>query len=64
MTGTTLSDNDKKKGPKSHTIGDLGYNTNVYAEKNDQMVKVGEYLEKSGFIPKELVQNEVSWFYR
>lgn len=52
------------KSTKSHTIGDLGYNTNVYAEKNDQMVKVGEYLDKTGFIPKELVQNEVSWFYR
>ncbi|KAI8080913.1 Glutamate/Leucine/Phenylalanine/Valine dehydrogenase-domain-containing protein [Thamnidium elegans] len=58
-----MSSADQMKGTKSHTIGDLGYNTNVYAEKNDQMVKVGEYLDKSGFIPKDLVQNEVSWFY-
>lgn len=27
------------------------------------MVQVGEYLDNSGFLPKELVQNEVSWFY-
>lgn len=63
MTGTSLPLADQMKGTKSHTIGDLGYNTNVYAEKSDQMIKVGEYLDKSGFIPKELVQNEVSWFY-
>jgi glutamate dehydrogenase len=48
---------------KSHTIADFGYNANVFAGKNDQMVQVGEYLENSGFLPKELVQNEVSWFY-
>lgn len=67
MTGTNVAPSDELnkglKSAKSHTIGDLGYNANVFAGKNDQMVQVGEYLNNSGFLPKELVQNEVSWFY-
>jgi glutamate dehydrogenase len=64
MTGNYLSpDIQANGGLKSHTIVDSGYNDNVFAGKNDQMVQVGEYLENSGFLPKELVQNEVSWFY-
>lgn len=54
---------EQSGGPKSHTIADFGYNANVFAGKNEQMAKVSEYLEHSGFLPKELVQNEVSWFY-
>ncbi|CEI97888.1 Putative Glutamate dehydrogenase [Rhizopus microsporus] len=40
-----------------------GYATNVFADKESQMVKVCEHLEQLGFLPKELVKNEVSWFY-
>ena len=63
MAGTFLSPNASDNINKSHTTADFGYNANVFAGKNDQMVQVGEYLETSGFLPKELVQNEVSWFY-
>ncbi|KAL9547950.1 hypothetical protein MBANPS3_005930 [Mucor bainieri] len=64
MTGM-LAPSDKKlnSSAKSHTIVDSGYDANVFAGKKEQMVQVGEYLENSGFLPKELVQNEVSWFY-
>ena len=48
---------------KNTTVDDGGYNANVFAGKNEQMVQVCEYLEKSGFLPQALVQNEVSWFY-
>lgn len=41
-----------------------GYATNVFADKEKQMIQVCEYLEKVGFLPKELVRNEVQWFYR
>jgi glutamate dehydrogenase len=41
-----------------------GYATNVFADKESQMVQVCDHLEKLGFLPKELVKNEVSWFYR
>lgn len=41
-----------------------GYATNVFAEKEEQMVQVCENLENLGFLPKELVKNEVTWFYK
>ncbi|KAG0172561.1 NAD-dependent glutamate dehydrogenase [Apophysomyces sp. BC1034] len=48
----------------THTINDeCGYNANVFAGKSEQMGEVCAYLEGIGFLPKELVKNEVSWFY-
>jgi glutamate dehydrogenase len=41
-----------------------GYATNVFAEKESQKAQVCAHLEQIGFLPKELVQNEVEWFYR
>ncbi|RKP25932.1 hypothetical protein SYNPS1DRAFT_14937, partial [Syncephalis pseudoplumigaleata] len=40
-----------------------GYNVNVFEGKQEQMLKVCEHIQETGFIPKELVQNEVTWFY-
>jgi len=40
-----------------------GYSENVYAGKNDQMIQVVSYVSQKGFIPNDLVENEVSWFY-
>ncbi|KAI9356984.1 Glutamate/Leucine/Phenylalanine/Valine dehydrogenase-domain-containing protein [Zopfochytrium polystomum] len=40
-----------------------GYNDNVFAGKAEQQAKVCALIEEKGFIPKELVFNEVSWFY-
>ncbi|KAI8377565.1 Glutamate/Leucine/Phenylalanine/Valine dehydrogenase-domain-containing protein [Radiomyces spectabilis] len=49
---------------KYHTIvNESGYNTNVFAGKNEQMGQVCKYLENLGFLPKDLVENEVQWFY-
>jgi glutamate dehydrogenase len=41
----------------------VGYVNNVFHGKNDQMKQVCNYVTEKGFIPKELVENEVSWFY-
>lgn len=41
-----------------------GYAANVFAEKESQMLQVCDNLEQLGFLPKELVKNEVQWFYR
>lgn len=41
-----------------------GYAANVFADKEKQMIQVSDYLENTGFLPKELVKNEVQWFYR
>ncbi|CAG8527997.1 12955_t:CDS:2 [Ambispora leptoticha] len=40
-----------------------GYTDFVFKGKSEQMLKVCEYLDERGFIPKDLVNNEVSWFY-
>ncbi|KAJ3158757.1 NAD-dependent glutamate dehydrogenase [Irineochytrium annulatum] len=40
-----------------------GYTDNVFAGKSEQMEKVSLHIEEKGFIPKDLVPNEVSWFY-
>jgi glutamate dehydrogenase len=41
-----------------------GYVANVFADKENQMHKVCEHLDNVGFLPKELVKNEVAWFYK
>jgi glutamate dehydrogenase len=49
---------------KPHTVKNVsGYNSNVFPGKEEQMVSVCEFLSGIGFLPKDLVQNEVSWFY-
>ncbi|KAG2217568.1 hypothetical protein INT45_004921 [Circinella minor] len=65
MTGATLEPPHTNGVSKNNQVtpDDGGYNANVFAGKEEQMVQVGEYLEKSGFLPASLVQNEVSWFY-
>ncbi|KAJ3105920.1 NAD-dependent glutamate dehydrogenase [Phlyctochytrium bullatum] len=40
-----------------------GYTDNVFTGKAEQMEKVATYIDEKGFIPKELVNNEVTWFY-
>jgi hypothetical protein len=45
------------------TKDSIGYSSNLFAGKKDQMVQVSKYVAEKGFVPKELVDNEVSWFY-
>ncbi|KAF9159656.1 NAD-dependent glutamate dehydrogenase [Actinomortierella ambigua] len=48
----------------SHMVKDTsGYIENAFHGKEEQMLKVTEYLSEKGFIPASLAQNEVSWFY-
>ncbi|KAJ1971291.1 NAD-dependent glutamate dehydrogenase, partial [Dimargaris xerosporica] len=39
------------------------YSANIYDGKQDQMLRVSTALEKMGFMPKELIQSEITWFY-
>ncbi|KAL7752816.1 NAD-dependent glutamate dehydrogenase [Sorochytrium milnesiophthora] len=43
--------------------GHLGYTENIFDGKQEQMVKVAQHIEQKGFLPKEHIMNEVSWFY-
>ncbi|KAI8646021.1 Glutamate/Leucine/Phenylalanine/Valine dehydrogenase-domain-containing protein [Parasitella parasitica] len=63
MTGLLAPPGTNSPSGKLNTTADFGYNANVFAGKEEQMVQVQEYLENSGFLPKELVKIEVSWFY-
>jgi len=47
-----------------HKVKNLpGYTTPVFAGKQAQRAKVQETVTSKGFIPRELVKNEVAWFY-
>jgi glutamate dehydrogenase len=41
----------------------IGYVAHVFNGKEEQMANVVTYIKSKGFIPSELVDNEVSWFY-
>lgn len=40
-----------------------GYHSNTFSGKKEQLEKVCEFVREKGFIPANLVQNEVNWFY-
>lgn len=41
-----------------------GYSTNVFEGKAAQMAEVAGIIAQQGFLPAELIQNEVAWFYK
>lgn len=67
MTKSILQEIDNSCGDslklKLHKIADFGYNANIFTGKEEQMVQVAQHLKNCGFLPKELVENEVNWFY-
>ena len=49
--------------PGQRTFDESGYNSTVFQGKQEQLQKVVEYVKAKGFLPQDLVHNEVSWFY-
>ncbi|KIP04238.1 hypothetical protein PHLGIDRAFT_76237 [Phlebiopsis gigantea 11061_1 CR5-6] len=50
--------------PLLHRVKNVpGYSTPVFKGKEEQRAKVQASIASTGFIPRELVANEVSWFY-
>ena len=46
------------------THSDLaGYAVTVFEGKQAQMLQVCSHIEEKGFVPRELINNEVAWFY-
>lgn len=43
--------------------GGAGYLPHRFADKSAQMAKAAAILKEKGFIPQELVDVEVQWFY-
>jgi glutamate dehydrogenase len=40
-----------------------GYQQHVFPGKSEQLKNVAAYVREKSFIPQELVDNEVQWFY-
>ena len=40
-----------------------GYQQTVFKDKSKQMQQVGESIKEKGYLPSDLVDSEVSWFY-
>lgn len=41
-----------------------GYSSNIFEGKPEQMKQVAEFIVAKGFLPKDLVETEVVWFYK
>ncbi|VVT58032.1 uncharacterized protein SAPINGB_P006003 [Magnusiomyces paraingens] len=53
------------KLPNSHVIKDStsGYNSKPFAGKEAQLDAVMDEIDRQGFIPEHLIENETNWFY-
>ncbi|KAJ3367531.1 NAD-dependent glutamate dehydrogenase [Allomyces arbusculus] len=49
--------------PQVQETNPSGYADNSFGGKGEQMVQVAAHLAEKGFIPENLIQNEVQWFY-
>lgn len=41
-----------------------GYSENEFEGKLEQMEQVVKYITEKGFLPDNLIENEVTWFYK
>ena len=41
-----------------------GYTSNVFEGKPAQMAQVAAFIAQQGFLPAELIEAEVAWFYK
>ncbi len=41
-----------------------GYTNNVFEGKPGQMAQVAAFIAQQGFLPAELIEAEVAWFYK
>lgn len=58
----TLKENELAIG-RGRTLSN-GYADNRFDGKLEQMKQVCQKLKGNGFIPQELIENEVTWFYK
>ncbi|KIM85567.1 hypothetical protein PILCRDRAFT_816763 [Piloderma croceum F 1598] len=66
VDGPYMSNSTSHTGSEAslHRVKNLpGYTTPVFKGKEEQRAKVQAELSAKGFMPRELVQNEVNWFY-
>lgn len=54
----------KVSGSDEEFIYSDGYSDNRYERKTEQMAEVVQYISEKGFLPQDLIENEVAWFYK
>lgn len=62
-----LNHNDHDQCPSNDLNKKLsmdGYCSNIFEGKPEQMKQVAEFIIEKGFLPPELIDNEVVWFYK
>lgn len=59
-----LSSPLKVSGQDEEFINSDGYSDNYFNQKQEQMNDVVEYIAKKGFLPQDLIETEVAWFYK
>jgi len=66
---TEIITNDGSNGGRATAIAYRklsidGYSSNVFAGKMVQMKEVANFIKTRGFLPPELIETEVAWFYK
>lgn len=41
-----------------------GYSSNIFEGKPAQMTQVAQFIAEKGFLPQDLIEAEVAWFYK
>ena len=54
----------KVSGQDEEFINSDGYSDNQFNQKQEQMNEVVDYIAKKGFLPQDLIETEVAWFYK
>jgi hypothetical protein len=56
------SNNNNSRKDRKMSID--GYTSNLFEGKPAQMAQVAAFIAQQGFLPAELIETEVAWFYK
>ncbi len=63
-TLTPLTPTCIANGSDNEFICSEGYSENMFEGKAEQMEDVVKFITAKGFLPENIVENEVTWFYK
>ncbi len=61
---TTSNANTQRALKKDRKMSIDGYSSNVFEGKPAQMTQVAQFIAEKGFLPQDLIEAEVAWFYK
>ncbi len=59
-----VNNNNNAHPRKDRKMSIDGYTSNVFEGKPAQMAQVAAFIAQQGFLPAELIEAEVAWFYK